>query len=352
MHRIPGGLSRRVAPSFALLWVAVLVVGVLLGDCVGSGIKVKASRQTVTSQDGFPLLTYRLTEGRKEREPRGLLFYIQGSSCASALYAAEMLAGAPAAGIPVVIAERRGVNEEEQVDEEVCLEASAKERRVSDHLAVISAYLDGLPRDLPVLVVGASEGGDVASAVAAREPRITHLVLLATGGGWTQEEEIRFLLSREKGYLGLESPEELDEVLGKIRQDPEALTMWAGNPYRRWSSYLWDPPAKALLGLGIPIFLAHGRLDTSVPVESARALRDAFAQAGKDNLTYQEYPEADHGFYDPRRKRSLAPRIEADLVRWLERHGVVTPVEARELTRRIRKNHPEIFSGTSSQEEP
>ena len=90
--------------------------------------------------------------------------------------------------------------------------------------------------------------------------------------------------------------EELNAKFDDIRENPDSDTLWAGHPYRMWSSYLWSRPMDSLETLSIPIFLAQGTEDKSTPVESARALRDEFERRGLSNLTYAEYPGLDHHF--------------------------------------------------------
>lgn len=50
--------------------------------------------------------------------------------------------------------------------------------------------------------------------------------------------------------------------------------------------------------LDIPILLAVGEKDQSVPVVSARYLRDAFSRLEKSNLTYIEYENSNHVLVD------------------------------------------------------
>jgi phospholipase/carboxylesterase len=58
---------------------------------------------------------------------------------------------------------------------------------------------------------------------------------------------------------------------------------------------------------GLPIFLAHGRLDWMFPVEHARHTRDSLSAAGA-NVTYREIDDLSHAY--PR-------EINAEILRWL-----------------------------------
>lgn len=160
------------------------------------------------------------------------------------------------------------------------------------------AHLANIAPGTPVLLVGESEGGTVAAAMARAEPRITHLILLGAGGGMTQAEELTLLSTRDPA-TGYGTPEELEDAFADIRSQPDADREWLGHPYRRWSSFLWSRPADDLLATSIPVFLAQGDRDTSVPVESARSLRDSYEAQGRGELLrYSEYPGLDHSFRD------------------------------------------------------
>lgn len=329
----------------------LLVASLLSAACAspGFGIAIEGTRRVVEAEDGFPLVTYRLTErGRRAEAPRALLFYAGGSEPSSALDATERLAGAAAMGVPVVMLEPRGVDGERQRDLETFHRFATKERRARDLGLVLDAYLRDAPKDLPCVLLGVSEGGDVAARVAAGEPRVTHLILVGSGGGWCQEQELRHLLRTRGPMLGLEDERAFDSRLALIRADPGSLAMWAGHPHRRWSSYLWDAPVGDMLRVNRPILLAHGGKDESVPVESARAARDAFEDAGRSNLAYVEIEGADHGLRDAATGQSLFPRLEIEIVAWLARQGLLDEEEAERYEARVRRSHRDLFGEPAS----
>jgi pimeloyl-ACP methyl ester carboxylesterase len=218
---------------------------------------------------------------------------------------------------------------------------------VADHRAVIDWYLRGLEPGVPVVLVGASEGGDVAAAVAAAEPRITHVVLVGCGGGWSQAQELRHELDQRGSVLGLGSLAALEDRFRAIREAPDSVELWAGHPYCRWSSFLWAPPLDDLVRVNVPILLIHGDADRAVPVESARALVGAFWARGKRNLTYREHAGLDHRLHDVVRDRSGFPRVEVDLVAWFAEHGLLSKAEADRLAARVRRAHPAAFEPAS-----
>ena len=303
-------------------------------------------KQTVISDDGYPLITYKLImkpDIFKGKPPRMLVFYIQGSGYETVLSKAGVLAGSTAMGASVVVLERRGVYENQNIDLDTCYKFSMKEVRIEDHLKVIREYLKHMDYEIPVIIMAAGEGGDIASDIAAREKRITHLILLGSGGGWSHAEELKYFLSTKGNYFDIDSLDKINSVFEDVRSNPDSMKMWAGHPYRRWNSYLWERPVDCLVKLDIPIFLAHGSKDESVPVESSRAVRATFDKLGKKNLTYKEYENANHLFVNLKDGLLLSPLIEVDLLEWFENLQIISRSERVAFEKRVKKAHPEFF---------
>jgi pimeloyl-ACP methyl ester carboxylesterase len=170
--------------------------------------------------------------------------------------------------------------------------------------------------------VGSSLGGVVAADVTARDSRVTHLLMMASGGGWTQAEEMTLFVERGQGPPGISTVAELNAKLDEIRAAPDSGEVWLGHPYRMWSSYLWFRSMDGLTTRPIPIFLAQGSADEATPVESARAMRDEFARLGLSNLTYVEYPGLDHHFSNEAGERRLID-LQEDVYAWVSATGLI-----------------------------
>ena len=297
------------------------------------------------ADDGWSLTTYRLKGGRRagaRNRDRAHVFFVQGSSDHSVLQEMEHLAGFVMTGMCVILVERRGVRADGSIDETFARKYATKGRRVQDTLDVMRAYLGNSQPGTRTIVVGFSEGGDVAASVAVQEPRVTHLALFGTGG-WSQAEEIRYLVGRRRGYLGISSLAEFEGKLEEIGARPDSEEMWLGHTFRRWNSYMWHSPMNDVLRLKIPIFQAHGAKDNSVPVESARTTRDTMSERGKKNLQYVEYPTLDHQFRDVETGKSGLPLVEIDVLRWLAETGVLNDTDKQRYEERVRNSHPESF---------
>ncbi len=313
---------------------AILVLLLVLSTgCAARTIRVAAHNTQTPTGDGHHVWSYLLLPADAPPElppaPRAVVFYVRGSGYDhSVLGMMGPMADFVMLGMPVVLLERRGIGPSES-DPVLARRYADLSVRAEDALASMRTHLARLSPGTPVILAGDSEGGAVASRMARAEPRITHLLLLASGGGMTQAEELALLVRDPTNGYG--TPEEFEVAVADIRTNPESDREWLGHPYRRWSSALWHRSAEDLLAAKVPVFLAQGDRDTYVPVESARRLRDAFEVEGRsDLLRYCEYPGLDHGFEDAN-GRSGFGLVVRDLVGWLRGQGLLEEAEASRL---------------------
>lgn len=335
----------------ALAWLAAT----LASGCASRSISIAQETRPLRAEDGFTLATHALfqwkggslEEEAASRSPSGVLVYVQGSEDTTVSSVAEQLAGACAMGLDVIAVERRGVTPDGRVDQAIARRYCTKARRVADERLLVADYLARHPaiteHAMPIIVMGASEGADVAAALAASEGRVTHLILIAGGGGWSQADEFRHLLAAHRMVIpGATTADELEARFGDIRAHPDADTPWFGHPYRRWASFLFDRPSDDLIRLSIPILAIHGDADQSVPVESARALRDRFVAEGRANLRLLEYPGVDHRLMDVATGTTVRPWVELDAIAWLASQGALPEEAAQAFTSRVLAAHPEL----------
>ena len=308
----------------SLLLAACLLVGSsACGEPRGGHlISVVSYQRRVVADDGFALRVFDIhLEGHPRTEtPRAWMFYLVGSEPVSLDGTMEQFAEIIESGFVVVLLQPRGVGPDGSVDDSVFRRYETRQRRVADQIAVLSAYLDGA-LELPVLLVGSSEGGVVAADVAVHDSRVTHLLMMASGGGWTQAEELEWELNHGRRVPEASNIEELHAKFAEIQSDPNGDTMWFGHPFRMWSSYLWFRSMDGLTTSSIPIFLAQGSEDQAI-AGSARAMRDGFDRLGLTNLTYVEYPGLDHHFNDAAGESGLAA-LQRDASAWMEATGLI-----------------------------
>ncbi len=163
------------------------------------------------------------------------------------------------------------------------------EQWISDYSDFITSQLNGAEHPpQKVVLVGVSEGAIQAVRVAGKIPRVTHLAIIGNGG-YTMRKSLKTL--HDKGLIYFD----VDTGWEKIRKKKNSIEdSWYGNTYRWWTEIMDYDPIPWFLRLDIPILVGMGAEDTSVPVESARFLKEAFTEAGKTNLTLKVYPQADH----------------------------------------------------------
>lgn len=301
---------------------------------------------SITAKDGYELTCYELFSNRKQKAPKkpaGIFFYIQGSSYETVSSKISYLASAVIMGARAVMMEKRGCYHD-HVDTAIAYRFADKQTRVNDNILMVNEYTKNIPKGTPVVLVGASEGGDIAAEVAEKCSQITQLILIGSGGGWSQKTEFKKLVSLYPGYLGYATPYSIDSMMRTIEINPNDSLMWAGHPYRRWKTYMSDSLWIHLKNVNIPILLLQGREDWNVPVGSARALDTLFKMAGKKNLTYIEYPYMDHKMMDIRNEKSDYPLLEVDIVSWLGGLGIIPSKYEKRFVHRVKKAHKDIFA--------
>lgn len=166
------------------------------------------------------------------------------------------------------------------------------------------------------LVMGHSEGGIVAAAVAAKLPEVTHVASLA-GGGPTQLVDL-VELRRQPSPEDKPGDVELRvqaayEDLKKIQADPQSITeFWMGHPYRRWSTFLASSVVDELKKSKARIYLAQGSDDKAVwPKSYDFAVAELRAQ-GRD-VTGDYVVGGDHGFQSSTNPNGLIDVIDRTL---------------------------------------
>lgn len=199
------------------------------------------------------------------------------------------------------------------------------ERWLQDQTEFILANLaqaatEGWPQASPparVVVMGISEGAEIAPLLALRIPAVTHLVLLGNGG-MQPLDSYRLLATKAANADASRQLAALELALARpAPADPDAPAARVnGRSWRYWSQLRELQHTDNLLTLNLPIFIGMGEADASVPVESAYYLQRRFAAAGKHNLSLHVYPGADHGLRSA--SRWYLPDFMHQLDVWLQ----------------------------------
>lgn len=172
------------------------------------------------------------------------------------------------------------------------LRADHPEQWIADQVEFIGyqlSLLDERP-NRRIVLLGISEGGEVAPILAQRLPQTTHLVILANGGLAPLDA---FALQRAK--KGLAAPEALRDLLAKPDQDAnENAELILGRTATYWLQINKIKQIENLLLLNIPILMTMGVDDQVVPIESAWYAKKTFENQSNKNLTVITYPGANH----------------------------------------------------------
>lgn len=260
----------------------------------------------------------------------GSLFMKVGDKIGSSLFG--LLAKAACKDYHVVSIEKRGVKfldrgpapgSGEGASDEYNEYATLEDR--SDDVGLLIAELLKQPTVDPscVLVVGSSEGADVAAAAAAKEPRITHCACIS-GGGVCQFFDFAVLRRKQMQKEGV-PPEEIEKSVEELasqyqsilRQPRSIKKFFMGHAYRRWSSFTLTCPADSLKKSSCKLFLAHGSADESVPIESFDACIFDLIRSGREEMTVKRYPGRGHGLMTPGMNGADAfKELFDDLLKW------------------------------------
>lgn len=175
-----------------------------------------------------------------------------------------------------------------------------------------------------VLVIGVSEGAQMAASLAHDVPEVRDVALLG-GGGPTQLFDFAAAIQAGSGSdeEKLKRLQELDASYRDIAADPASTTkFFMGHPYLRWSSFLKHSVAAELAQTPARVYLASGMQDASVPILAAEMLYAELRVQGRD-VTFRRVPRAGHGLIEdslPLEDKRKAQKAEYDAVMaWFER---------------------------------
>lgn len=139
------------------------------------------------------------------------------------------------------------------------------EQRVADVLAQVR-WLKKQDWVESVHLVGVSEGSDVVAGVAASDGSLASSLMLIGGAGPSQFADFAAFARGKNDIAGVRQVfTDLDQFLSA-----KAPGQYKGSSAERWQSFAIDnTPLDMLSKSSVPLFIAHGDSDTSVPVSSA-----------------------------------------------------------------------------------
>ncbi|RCS58427.1 alpha/beta fold hydrolase [Parvibium lacunae] len=249
-----------------------------------------------------------------------VIFVLGGAGCARGESALRHFFDSVQGSIQVWMLEKRGVanSQSPNCSNEYHRQAYAKQI-VGDQIEFIQAQLRKLPTVAlrPVILLGISEGGMIAPAVAQSLHEVTHLALVGAGG-LPLRQELQLLVNKHRESIDV--PTIVNAI--QTHQDNSTILLW-GNSVRWWGSFLDYSSVPYVAALKQPMLVAMGELDTSVPLESAMFLRRQSYRLGKRNIELLMYPRANHFLASP--VQDYRNDFLRTLLLWVREGRITTP---------------------------
>jgi dienelactone hydrolase len=184
-----------------------------------------------------------------------------------------------------------------------------------------------------VFVLGHSLGAVAGPQIAARDPDLAGLVLMAGTTRPLDEvilDQLAYVNSL-KGELSEAERKEMDKIkeqLAKLK-DPKSAAEPAGPilgaPAAYWRALRDYNPAAAAAGLKLPILVLHGERDYQATLEDFAGWKKALG--GRPNAVLKSYPKLNHLFMEGEGKAKpeeydrpghVAPGVIDDLAAWIK----------------------------------
>lgn len=234
-----------------------------------------------------------------------LLVVFQGSDCNSVRHMSSVKTIwqvlAPDAALLTV--EKYGIDENlsyVQGERDDCpasyLEHDSMAQRIKDGVRVIKALQDSYDE---VTLVGGSEGGSIALAVAAQVTGL-HAVLALNSGSSSFQHDIEYSIRKTLPDSARES------VLQGFRQFAEQIAASqqafpievSGHGYAFWKDALTRDLIAPLHDINAPVLIMQSAEDKSVDPEMTQAEVASIIGNGASNVKFKMLPGLNHGFRD------------------------------------------------------
>ena len=141
-------------------------------------------------------------------------------------------------------------------------------------------------------ILGASEGANIAAIIAASDPSIRAIVMMAgsaTNGWKIKEYQYRYEIKREEKLTN----EDIEhEVTIKMRSLRQAVREGKGSPW--FNSFLEYMPLPTATKVACPVLILHGDKDAHVPFEHAHFLAQAMRSQGNDQVSVKILKDYNH----------------------------------------------------------
>ncbi|MBV9209997.1 MAG: alpha/beta fold hydrolase, partial [Acidobacteria bacterium] len=174
----------------------------------------------------------------------------------------------------------------------------------ADDVRAQIAYLRTRPEINPkrIAIIGHSEGGIIAPLIAASDPKIAAIVLMA-GTGKRGEEVLLYQMNRPLEQNAALSDEEKakaraenEKILRTVIEGGDVSKLPALFHYPWTKAFLTYDPIPTIRKVRQPIFIVQGGLDQQVTAEQAELLAKAARESGNKDVTVRVFPNLNHLF--------------------------------------------------------
>ncbi len=272
----------------------------------------------IALSDGYNA-SYYTVQKSKAAQTDTIIFFIQGSEHASLNYYLRDYFKDLDKNVKIYALQKRYISHKETgifPQSKEFYKYNFFNQRVEDEKEFINKILQKSKNIKNVILFGVSEGGDIAANLATKIPKITHLVIVGSGG---MKNSDSFKIVAQKYGMNFE------KLYNKVQKDPNNTSKKIfGQTYKYWSSVLSVNPMDYYKHITIPILVASGGYDKNSPVESVYYLQKRFQKLHKSNLTVKIYSKCDHTLKDDKDKSHKKEFMEF-FTRWLKNSYDVMP---------------------------
>ncbi len=170
--------------------------------------------------------------------------------------------------------------------------AAATSADFADDVRSLVTWLRARPDIDPdrIMLMGHSEGGLIAPLVAATDPRLAGIVLLA-GPGEKGEPILRFQLRNSYEKAPGFSAAQRDSAIKTIDATINSLK---SNPWMRY--FLEYDPLPTVRRVRVPVYIVQGATDQQVLPSQATMIEKALREGGNTNVTVKVFADRNHLF--------------------------------------------------------
>lgn len=210
---------------------------------------------------------------------------------------AELLAGR---GIAVLRVDDRGIGS--STGRETLMAATTSD--FADDVRAEVAYLRSRSEidGNRIALVGHSEGGTIAPMLAASDPRVAAIVLMAAAGksgDLISMDQLRAVLDQDTSVTDEQKKQKLaeeQEIIHAVQTGGD-LSKYPAQVRLPWIREFWTyDPLPTIRKVRQPILILQGALDRQVSAEQATMLEEAARSAGHKDVTKRIFPNLNHLF--------------------------------------------------------